>query len=131
MSDREQAENLLAMAEKDCQALCGMRDEEVFSTEIFGFHVQQAVEKTLKAWLCILGVAFPRTHDLDQLASLLEHTGRNVPPSLATLLDFTDFAVAFRYDAFPDLGAEVDRDACCEQVGSLLGHVRDILAQPD
>ena len=115
------------MAEKDCRALSGMADEEVFSSEIFGFHVQQAVEKTLKAWLCVLGVAFPKTHDLDELVTLLEQAGQSVPPSFATLLDFTDFAVAFRYDAFPELEGEIDRRDCCKQVRALLDHVRHVL----
>ncbi len=41
MKDLEQAKNLINMAKKDCQALNGMEDPEVFSSEIFGFHVQQ------------------------------------------------------------------------------------------
>ncbi len=128
MSDREQAHQLLAMAQKDYKALCGMKDEEVFSTEIFGFHVQQAIEKALKAWLCLLGLAFPRTHDLDQLAALLEDAGLTIPSPWVGLLEYTDFAVAFRYDAFPELEGEIDREGCCEQVRGLLNHVRSILA---
>ena len=115
------------MAEKDCRALSGMEDEEVFSSEIFGFHVQQAVEKALKAWLCVVGVAFPKTHDLDELVTLLEQADQDIPPSFAMLLDFTDFAVAFRYDAFPDLEGEIDRRDCCRQVRGLLDHVQHIL----
>jgi hypothetical protein len=72
MKDLEQASNLLTIASRDYRALCGMKDSDVFSPEIFGFHVQQAVEKALKACLCILGVPFPRTHDLDELGVLLE-----------------------------------------------------------
>lgn len=127
MSDLEQARNLLRMAEKDCRALRGMEDTEVFSAEIFGFHVQQAVEKALKAWLCCLGAAFPKTHDLDELGTLLEDAGQHIPESLAGLLDFTDFAVAFRYDAFPDLECDVDRRDSIERVSGLLQHVQDIL----
>jgi len=41
MRDREQAGNLLGMAERDYRALRGMEDPAVFSAEIFGFHVQQ------------------------------------------------------------------------------------------
>ena len=67
------------------------------------------MEKALKAWLCAVGVAFPKTHDLDELMTLLEEAGQGIPPSVAMLLDFTDFAVAFRYDAFPDLEGEIDR----------------------
>jgi HEPN domain-containing protein len=92
--------------------------------------VQQAVEKALKAWLCVLGVAFPKTHDLDVLVTLLEEAGQDIPSSFAMLLDFTDFAVAFRYDAFPDLEGEVNRADCCKQVRSLLDHIHVMLAPP-
>jgi len=44
MKDLEQARTLLEMAEKDARALSGMMDADVFSPEVFGFHVQQAVE---------------------------------------------------------------------------------------
>jgi hypothetical protein len=40
MKDLEQARSLLAMAERDHRALRGMEDPDVFSAEIFGFHVQ-------------------------------------------------------------------------------------------
>ncbi|MCL5278949.1 MAG: HEPN domain-containing protein [Planctomycetes bacterium] len=127
MKDLEQAGNLLRMAEKDCRALRGMEDAQVFSAEIFGFHVQQAVEKALKAWLCCLGETFPKIHDLDELGTLLEDAGQHIPESFAGLLDFTDFAVAFRYDAFPDLECDMDRRKAIEQVSGLLKHVQDIL----
>lgn len=127
MKDLEQAGNFLNMAERDYRALCGMENSEVFSSEIFGFHVQQAVEKILKAWLCMLGVPFPRTHDLDELGALLEEAGQEIPNFLQALLEFTDFAVAFRYEAFPDLESDIERDVCIEQVGLLLRHVRQII----
>jgi hypothetical protein len=127
MKDLEQAGNLLTIASRDYRALCGMEDPEVFSSEIFGFHVQQAVEKALKAWLCILGVPFPRTHDLDELGTLLEEAGQKIPEFLQTLLEFTDFAVAFRYDAFPDLEGDIDRGECIRQVGLLLQHIQQII----
>jgi len=128
MKDLEQASNLLRMAEKDGRALRGMEDAQVFSAEIFGFHVQQAVEKALKAWLCCLGVTFPKIHDLDELGTLLEDAGQRIPEPFAALLDFTDFAVAFRYDAFPDLESDVDRQDSIERVSGLLKHVQSILA---
>ena len=129
MKDLEQARNFLSIASRDYRALCGMEDPEVFSSEIFGFHVQQAVEKALKAWLCILGIPFPRTHDLDELGALLEEAGQKIPKFLRALLEFTDFAVAFRYGAFPDLEGDIDRDVCINQVGLLLQHVQQILTQ--
>jgi len=50
MSDpKKQAKTLLHAAWRDLQALTGMLDAELFVDEIFGFHVQQAAEKALKA----------------------------------------------------------------------------------
>lgn len=117
------------MAERDYRALCGMEDPAVFSEEIFGFHIQQAVEKALKAWLCALGVPFLRTHDLDELGALLEETGQRIPESLLPLLEFTDFAVVFCYEAFPNLEGDVDRHDCTSRVAHLVRHVQQILAQ--
>mgnify|MGYP001577052649 FL=1 len=129
MKDLEQARNFLSIAARDHRALCSMEDPEAFSAEIFGFHVQQAVEKALKAWLCSLGVPFPRTHDLDELGAMLEEAGQEIPKFLHTLLEFTDFAVAFRYEAFPDLEGDIDRRSCIDGVGRLLQHVQRILTQ--
>jgi len=117
----------LDAAEKDYRALRGMEDPETFSDEIFGFHVQQAVEKALKAWLCAAGVAFPRIHDLDELGAMLEETGQKIPDFVRVLLEFTDFAVAFRYEAFPGLQGDIDRPGCIDRVGRLLQHVRQML----
>ena len=47
MSDLKQARETLGMARKDLKALKGMMDTDVFAEEIFGFHAQQAVEKSL------------------------------------------------------------------------------------
>ncbi len=129
MKDPEQARNLFAAAERDYRALCGMEDSAVFSDEIFGFHVQQAVEKILKAWLSCLGVYYPKTHDLDELGALLEKAGQLIPAFASALLEFTDFAVTFRYDAFPDMGAEIDRHGSIERIARLLQHVRQAAEQ--
>jgi HEPN domain-containing protein len=72
------------------------------------------VEKALKAWLCCLGVPFPKTHDLDELGALLEEAGQEIPDFLPALLEFTDFAAAFRYEAFPDLESDIDRRGCID-----------------
>ncbi|MBF0605398.1 MAG: HEPN domain-containing protein [Nitrospirae bacterium] len=124
MKDLEQAHMLLAMAEKDARALAVMGDAEAVATEIFGLHVQQAVEKGLKAWLCLLGVRFAKRHDLDELAAQLEDAGQSVPEAFAPLLTFTDFAVTFRYEAFPEFEADLDRATTTVLVERFLAHVR-------
>ena len=75
MSGLEEAVTLLQAAQRDLQALTGMLDREVFADEIFGFHGQQAVEKSLKAWLAALGDAYPYTHDLMSLMQRIEGLG--------------------------------------------------------
>ena len=71
MSDLKQARVLLTSAERDISALHGMADADVFADEIFGFHVQQAAEKLLKAWLALLGETYPTTHYLARLLAML------------------------------------------------------------
>ena len=44
----------------------------VFADEIVGFHVQQAAEKFLKAWLVLWSEPYPLTHNLARLLTLLQ-----------------------------------------------------------
>ena len=57
MNRVEEAKEILKMAGKDLRALQIMLDPESVDVEIFGFHAQQAVEKSLKAWITALGEA--------------------------------------------------------------------------
>ena len=70
MSDLKQARVLLEAAERDTSALRGMGDAAVFADEIFGFHVQQAAERLVKAWLASLGEIYPLSHDLAALLDM-------------------------------------------------------------
>ncbi len=78
MSDIKQADAMLRMAYRDLKALGGMLDAEIFADEIFGFHVQQMVEKCLKAWMCVLGITYPFTHQINRLLVLLRNAGVDV-----------------------------------------------------
>ena len=49
MSDRDQAIDLLRVAERDLRALRSMLDTQAFADQVFGFLAQQALEKSLKA----------------------------------------------------------------------------------
>jgi len=61
------------------------------------FHCQQAVEKTLKAFLAWSDVAFRKTHSLEELGAACEA----LDPALKAVVDpavpLTEFAWAFRY----------------------------------
>lgn len=67
------------------------------------FHIQQAVEKAVKAELIRLGVDYPRTHDLAVLVDLLPLKTANMVRSVGDLNKVSKWAVAPRYD---DIGTE-------------------------
>jgi len=104
-----------------------MRDETVFADEIFGFHAQQAVEKTLKAWLALSGVEYPRTHDISLLLSVLRLQEQDVD-DYDDLLEFNPYAVQFRYTAFAEIGEPLNRIEAIWRVGALLRSVEDLLS---
>ena len=129
MADFEHARAMLRMAHKDFNALTGMLDSALFADEIFGFHVQQAIEKGLKAWLCARGADYPPTHDLARLLTLLEKTGADVE-QFWPLVQFTIFAVQARYeDGLADLDEPLARAVEIENVHTLLAATEKSIAQ--
>jgi HEPN domain-containing protein len=71
--------------------------------ESVGFHAQQTVEKALKIALVVLGLDFPRTHDLGFLVSRVTEAGVELPRELEGAEWLTPRAVDFRYDEPSDL----------------------------
>jgi HEPN domain-containing protein len=128
MPDRDHAAMMLSMAGKDFLALKAMVDEQSFAEEIFGFHAQQAVEKALKAWLSFKDISYPKIHDLEEIAGMLEEWGAPFPPEFKPLLDLTEFAVLFRYEAYDFYEEKLDRPAVIKQVSELLDYVAAMVA---
>jgi HEPN domain-containing protein len=126
MKDPKHARLMLDMAAADVQALRNMSDPGRFADSIFGFHCQQAVEKLLKAWLSLLGVAFPRTHDLRLLLQLVGDIDPAGVAAFQDLEDLTDYGVQFRYEAPMNLEA-LDRAAQTESVVLLYRHVASMI----
>jgi HEPN domain-containing protein len=131
MSDRDYARMLLRMVRKDLAALQGMADSSVFADEVFGFHAQQAVEKSIKAWLALLRVEFPKTHDLELLLTRLEEHAERIPEDFHDLVDLTDFAVQYRYEAFENLAEGLDRPGVTKKVELLVRHVEKRLSEAE
>jgi HEPN domain-containing protein len=123
MSDLEHARAMLAIAQRDLRALTGMKDPETFADEVFGFQAQQAVEKALKAWLSLKGVAYPWIHDLEVLLKLVKSTQEFVPGSFDSLTSLTDFAIEFRYEFIERVGGLMDRENLIQQVSAVIRHV--------
>lgn len=127
MHATDHAQDLLRMARKDFDALRGMLDQPLFADEIFGFHAQQAIEKSLKAWLAARSVSFPLTHDLSRLLGLLEESGSEVR-TFWPLVQYTVFAVQARYESgMMDTEAPIDRRAVIEEVQQLFGTVARLI----
>ena len=127
MRDIKHAHLMLTMAQRDFKAMEGMKNVEIFDDEIFGFHAQQAVEKTIKAWLSFIGVSYPKLHDLEELFILLQEHGEIIPEEFHFLTDLTDFAVQYRYESFEDLSNDLDRDDIIYKINALVKHVKSII----
>ena len=85
-------------AEADYAAALLLRPSRKKGTrDIVCFHLQQCIEKYLKARLVEARIAFPMTHDLERLLDLV----LVIEPSWAALrgavASITDFAVEVRY----------------------------------
>lgn len=118
--DFKQAQAFMRVAHRDVTALAGMLDKAVFADEIFGFHAQQTIEKSLKAWLCAVGQTYPFSHDLNRLLVMLQSVGADVE-ALWWADEFTVFAQQARYeDSHLDSDAPLDRPSILKQLGSLM-----------
>jgi HEPN domain-containing protein len=84
------------------------------------FHCQQAAEKLLKALLVAAGVSPPRTHDLEELASLLPSS----EPLLAQIEDacayLSELAVIPRYPVHVDLRSVGRADRARRELENML-----------
>ncbi len=115
-----QTSPLLTMAKKDLKAakILALSDES--DIEIIGFHLQQATEKALKAWLTQLGQPNIKTHDLSFLLHQLEDLQQEVS-HLWELAELNPFAVQFRYGLLDD--EPFDWQTAYQQVKKLITHI--------
>ena len=124
-----EAEGLLRIAAADLESAIASSNPAVFREGAWGFWLQQAVEKALKAWLlCLDEEGPPLTHDLRRLLQLVaahDATAR----SWQDLGVLTVYAVQFRYDADPT-PVGLDRAAFNQRVKQLVNHVEQVLQLP-
>ncbi|MBI4678667.1 MAG: HEPN domain-containing protein [Elusimicrobia bacterium] len=78
------------------------------------FDAQQAAEKAIKAVLVLLGVGFPKTHDIRELLGLAGQADLDIPQEVQDAMDLTDYAVATRY---PSAAEPVTREEYGQAVG--------------
>lgn len=120
-----EALDLLRIARRDLQAALLLQDPAADEAN-WGFQIQQATEKSLKAWLLCLDDDPPFIHNLTALFGRIMDRGGDVDPFLP-LEAFTAFAVQFRYDADPE-PMDLDREYWRQQAQTLLDHVTMICA---
>lgn len=94
----EEGVRLLRLARRDAAAFTALLTVPDIDFPVACFHAQQAVEKAIKAVMHRENLEFRRTHDLEELAAVLEREGISVPASMDRLRRLTPYAVEFRYD---------------------------------
>ena len=129
MPDLEHARLILRLDRDDLAALEVMESSSRISPSIFGFHAQQAVEKSLKAWLSSLDIFYPRIHALDELFNLLEEHGATTIDRFRHLQDLTPFAVQFRYEEFTITEANFNRSEVVRQVNELIDYIEGLIEE--
>jgi HEPN domain-containing protein len=101
-----------------------MLGHEAFEEPTWGYQIQQATEKALKAWISSLNHDYPRTHDLARLSSLIRDLGDD-PSPYQPLLRFSPYGMRLRYDDVETLG--LDRSFWNQLCPELLDHGASLL----
>ena len=126
MSDPKCARMLLDAAERDVLTLRNMTSG--VPDESYGLHVQQAAEKSFKAWLALLGETYPLTHNLEALLDLLAARAVDMT-AFGELAVYTPYAVEFRYGGVDASTEPIDRKEALGLVEALLEQVRGKLEE--
>jgi HEPN domain-containing protein len=127
MNVSREAAVLLAMASKDIDLLRFIVSSDLVADEIFGFHAQQAVEKSLKAWVYLAGGTFDRIHDVRRLLIVLQDAGFDVKP-YKELISLNSFAVQFRYESMEEDDVPLDRTDTLLKAEALYKHVLNFMS---
>ena len=120
----EDAFDWLRYAEEDLSAAHAMRSAPAVVPRHPAWLAQQAAEKAIKAVLVADNLPFPKTHDLERLATLLPD------PSVlaqcnADLASLTEFAVGSRYPGdLPDTVLPGEATRAVDDAGRIVSAVR-------
>lgn len=121
----EVAKLLLQKAREDLSAAQVLTATENQADHVVGFHLQQTVEKALKAVLAFQAIEIPRTHDLGYLVERVSETEAEVPAAVESSDWLTPWGVLFRYDDDP--AVLLDRDRALEAATTAIGFADQII----
>jgi len=124
LGELNQPQAMLILARKDLRAAITLAAEDDADTEIVGFHVQQAVEKALKAWLEFCEIDYSKTHDLTMLLTQLADHGVDVEP-LRSIEELSPFAVQYRYELYEE--EPMNWEEAHQQAKIVIEHVEGLL----
>jgi HEPN domain-containing protein len=93
---KDYALELQRVAWDDYQTAVILQDAKLARKENILFHVQQAIEKSLKALICWRGLAVPLVHDMNEIVHALPNF--ESVPHYSSLYDLTQFATIRRYE---------------------------------
>lgn len=109
MTWKLQARLLLRKAKQDAVIVRKSVSDPEIPDEVVGFHFQQACEKSMKAVLAWYGIPYRKTHDLQELYDLLEDNQVPAPAKLEDTVEWSPFAIEYRYEDWSD-NVSVDRE---------------------
>lgn len=93
---KEYAVELLNIAEQDLETAQTLIAARLKRKENILFHIEQAIEKALKASLCRFEIPVPMVHEISILIDRLPEGVS--PPRSEDLVDLTQFATIRRYE---------------------------------
>jgi HEPN domain-containing protein len=120
-----QYEILLKKADADLalvQYVLTLEDKPI-DIDIIFFHLQQAVEKYLKALICYNGVHFEKIHDIDKIITVCRNNSIDIPDYIEVFIELNQYAVEGRYAVISD-----DMDDA-EGYAKFLAHLRVFVSE--
>lgn len=118
---------LLRKAAADLAAARALADDPDQADEVVGFHVQQTVEKSVKAVLAWLQIDFPLTHDVNFLVRRLTRNDVLVPDALLEARWVSMWGVVTRYE---DIETILDRVEAIEVATVAIEWAREVVPAP-
>ena len=126
--EKELFQTLLKKAETDLLNATILRDSTQGNPEGIGFHVQQAVEKSLKAILVFYVIDYPRTHSIAGLAQLVSDNNIDLPAAFLDSNRYTSYARDLRYDEIGP-NEEFDFDEAIAHASECVSFAKSLLGE--
>ncbi|GAB5046979.1 HEPN domain-containing protein [Thermodesulfovibrio sp. TK110] len=97
MKEIPEFENFFELGKSDLKLVEKNLNDEEIRQQLLLFHLQQAIEKFLKALLSRNNIKFPKVHDIEKLIEICNENNIQLPDYVDDFIDLTPFAVEFRY----------------------------------